>query len=371
MQALGKIKKTISQIKEKFPDNTRYYLETGLGLFLLLSTAGTLLVPPTSIISGLTYLIMALYTIPDIRYRILYKLKIRPPKYTLPTILILGLLIGGTFGPERTEPQATQGNQGIADFNTISNNIQIDANQQAKTVTATATVENIGTMPGNYTVGLSQDSDLLDSDTRNIEPRESIEYTFTADIQEEGDHDMRLYSSSSNQLEDQENREFSIEETVTVPYYLNRENVKIAVQSYSAITQKDLRDIRNIEITETQRGREVQIKNHADNTYDLFNVMKTASANSYFATKRIYQEFENIAYVATETTTDYTHPNGTIEEKTMLQTGLRQQDAQKINWENTTENFRSDYSYWLNQTTTYQINQQLCQGLSKDTNCIK
>lgn len=356
------LSKLLYGIESKLPDNWKYYTETVIGALLVLSSAGSLLLPPRSFISGLVFLLVGIYTIPDIRFRILFKLDIRPPKYSLPALLVLGLMVAGFFSPQ------TAGGLIGSTFD-ADPELSIEERQPVKVVTGKADVRNNGAQPYNYTVGLSVDGELAEQETVSISSQSSEAFNLSAEVRDEGDHRVRFYSSRSNELTGSNDTGFSIEDSVTIPNYLNGANIESSVQEYSPIPQKDLSIVKNVEISETDEGAEVLLTNKADNVYGLFDVIKTATANSFHSSKQIFRRFQDISHVTVSTEVDYTYPNGTVREREILRTGLSQSDAEEIDWETKTDQIRQDYGYWLNSTTSFKIEQNLCEGLQKDISC--
>lgn len=356
------LSRLLSGIDSKLPDNWKYYTETGIGLILLLGSMGSLLVPPRSIISGLSFLIVGLYTVPDIRFRLLFKLDIKPPKYSVPAFLLVGLMIAGFFSPQ------TAGGIVGSTFD-ADPQITVEERQPVKIVTGTADVSNNGLEALNYTVGLSVDGNVVDQETVSIASKSSERLNLSAEIQDEGDHSVRFYSSRSDELMSSNDTGFSIEDSVTLPNYLNEQNVENSVQEYSPIPQKDLSIVQNVEISQTDEGREVTLTNKADNVYGLFDVIKTATANSFHSSKQIFRRFQDISHVTVSTEVDYTYSNGTVMEREILRTDLSRADEESIEWETLTDQIRQDYGHWLNSTTSYSIEQNLCEGLQKDISC--
>lgn len=364
MDVLGKIKQYILKIDQSLPDNWKYYAETAIGLILTVSAVGSLFVPPTSTVSGIAFLLTGLYTIPDIRFRVLYRLDIRPPRYSVVIILLLGLMIGGSFSPQVSSQSSS------AEFTTLSSNLNIEENRPVKTVTGTAEVQNQGGVPGNYSVGLSIDGALVNQSTVTLESGETRSFSFSADLEEEGDHQIKFYSSTTV-LDGSSTNGFQIEDTATVPHYLNSENVREVVQSYSRMTNKDLSNIQEIDVSSSESDTEISLTNKVRITGGLYDLFSTATANSFFASKKIFQEFDNVAYVSTNTRADYTYPNGTVEERTIFETGLSREDADSISWDNATAVIRTNSPYWLNLTSRYRVHSDLCEALSSDVECSK
>lgn len=363
MNILEKIRNTLSKIDQSLPDNWKYYTETAIGLVFILSSLGSILMPPTSVISGIAFLITGIYTIPDIRFRILYRLDIRPPRFSVIAVILLGLMIGGAFSPQTI----SSGNS--AQFNVVSSNLNVEENRPFKTVTGTAEIQNQGGASGNYSIGLSVDGSIVNSSYVTLESKETRSFRFSTDLEDEGSHDIRFYSST-NALDESSVNGFQIEDTVRVPHYVNSENVREAVQGYSRMANKDLSNNLEIDISTSSSGTEVSVRSKVGSggVYELFS---TAAVNSFFASKKIFQEFENVAYVSTETSADYTYPNGTVEERTIFKTGLKLEDAETIDWDNATTVIRTNSPYWLNITSSYEMHSDLCDALSSDVECSK
>jgi hypothetical protein len=217
------LSRLLSGIENRLPDNWKYYTETAIGSLLLLGSAGSLLMPPRSIVSGLIFLVIGLYTIPDIRFRALFRLNIRPPRYSVPVVVLLGLMVAGFFSPQ------TAGGLVGSTFDATPQ-LSVEEQQPVKIVTGTAEVSNNGLEASNYTVGLSVDGDLVDQKTFLISSKGSERFNLSAEVQDEGDHRVRFYSSRSDELTDSNDTGFSIDDSVTLPNYLNEDNVENAVQ---------------------------------------------------------------------------------------------------------------------------------------------
>lgn len=363
MDILGKVKLYLSKINQSLPDNWKYYTETAIGLVLTVSAMGSIFVPPSSTVSGIAFLLTGLYIIPDIRFRILYRLDISPPRYSVAIVLILGLMVGGAFAPE-----ISPGNE-TAEFTVLSSNLNVEENRPVKTVTGTAKIQNPGGASGNYSVGLSVDSSTVNRSYVTLESGETRSFNFSTDIKEEGSHDIRFYSSTT--ADKSATKGFEIEDTVIVPHYVNSENVREAVQSYSQMANKDLSNNLEIDVSTSSSGTEVNVRSKAGTVGGVYELFTTAAVNSFFASKKIFQEFENVAYVSTETRADYTYPNGTVEERTVFETGLNPEDAESIDWDNATAITRTNSPYWLNLTSSHEIHSDLCNALSSDVQCSK
>jgi len=361
---LSILSRIIRGIDSKLPDNWKYYTETFAGLILLLASFGSLILAPRSYVSGLAFLLTALYIVPDIRFRVLFRLNVRPPRYSVPVVLLLGLMVAGLFSPQ------TAGGLLGPTFDSDAE-IDVEERQPVKAVSGIAEVRNNGAQDRNYTVGIAKDGELVESKTSLIGSKDSEKFNITVEVQDEGEHSVRFYSSKSNVLTESNNSGFSLEESVTLPNYLNEENIKSSVQQYSPIPQKDLSIIQNVEVNATGDGRKISLRNKAENTYGIFDLMKTATANSFHTSKQIFQDFQDISHVSVSTTADYTYRNGTVQERVILETDLSEEDAENINWQTKTDQIRDDYEYWLNTTTSYTIEENLCEGLSKEINCSR
>lgn len=364
MDLLGKAKNFFSRINDKLPDNWKYYTETFIGSALIISSIGSFFFPPTSIPSGIAFLLTGLYTVPDIRFRLLYRIDVRPPRYSLIAVLLLGFLIGGMFSP------TVNSSAGSAEFVVLSSNLEVETDKPRKIVTGTAEVQNQGGIAGNYSAGLSVDNSIVNESTVSLDSGESKEFKFSAVLEEQGTHEISFYSSPFDTL-DLDNTDFQIDDSVEVPFYFNSENIRSVVQSYSKISKKDLGNILYIDISESESGTEVTLVNKPEATYGVSDLMTVASANSFFASKKIFQEFETVSYVNTITKTDYTHSDGSIEERTVLETGLSSEDAASIDWEKATSDVRVNYRVWLNMTSDYSMPEDFCESLSSDVDCSK
>jgi hypothetical protein len=354
--------KLLHGIDSKLPDNWKYYTETGIGALLVLGSAGSLLLPPRSYTSGPVFMLIGRCTSPDIRFRILFKLDIRPPRYSVPVVLLIGFMIAGFFSPQ------TAGGLIGSTFDSDPE-LSVEERQPVKIVTGKADVRNNGAQPFNYTAGLSIDGELVEQETVLIGSKSSETFNISEEIQDEGDHRVRFYSSSSDELTGSNDTGFSIQDSVTLPNYLNGNNIGSSVQGYSPIPQKDLSIVKNVEISETDEGAEVVLTNKADNVYGVFDVIKTATANSFHSSKQIFEDFQDVSYVTVSTEVDYTYRNGTVREREILRTGLSETDAENLNWQSKPDQIRQDYGYWLNSTTSYEIEQNLCKGLQKNISC--
>lgn len=366
MDLLGKVKNIFSRIDDKLPDNWKYYTETGIGLFLFLAAFGALFVPPISYPTGLSYLVTAVYLVPDIRFRLLYRLDVRPPRYSVGIVLVLGLVVGGLLSPHQGSLEEDQ-----AAFSVSSSDLSIVEEKPVKYAVGTAEVENSGLATGNYTAGIARNGNLINHTTATLDPGESTTFNFSLEIQEEGEHDIMFYSSSSDKVREGDGTGFSITETVTLPHYLNSENIKAVVQARSQIPTKDISNITELEVTQAEEGSEIRLVNRPGNIYGVSDLIKTATANSFYATREIFTEFEGVSHVTTVTQTDFTHSNGTVEIRDVLETGLSQEDAAGIDWDNSTSVMRTNYPHWLNLTSSYEIRSDVCESLSSGVECSK
>lgn len=369
MSISRELKRLGKKIDRKLPDGWRYYTQVFTGLLLILASLGSFIAPPTSIIAGITYFLTALYVIPDIRYRILFKLDIQEPRHSVIAVLVIGLMIASIALPPEDGEGAMSENQG---FEVVSKNLDVSDANKSKFVNATAEVINHERQPRDYSLGLEIGGDVVETRSVTLEGGESRSFELVTNVEERGDQAVDFYSSNSSRPSDLDESGFLVEKTVNVPYYLNKGTVRNVVTSYSVIPQKNMNNIQEIDIDYGESGRTVFVSSKIGVAYDIFDLVKKASSNSYFASKEIYQNFERVDKVETEMLVNYTHPNGSVETRTVMNTSLESEDAQTVDdWSKKTSDFRTNFRTWLDLASSYSVREDICKSLSTDIECTK
>jgi hypothetical protein len=362
-----KINSILSKVDRKLPENWRYYSQTAVGLLLTVSAVGNFLAPYISVVTSLSFLVAGLYTIPDIRFRVLYRLDIRPPKHSVSIVLVLGLLIGSMA----TSQSAIPGPENRADLQVESRDLTVIEEKPVKHVIGTAEVRNRGLVSQNFTAGIFVNDNLRNRTTFLLNPGDSETLNLSTEVQREGDQTVVFFTTRGERVVEDNFTGFDIQRSITLPHYLNEENIRTAITGYSRIPQKKFNNITELEVSSTGEGNRVRLVNRLGNVFDTYNLIKTASVNSFHASKKIYQRFEDVEYVTVVMESDYTYPNGTVEIRDGLVTGLSREDAEEIDWDNSTGETRFGYSHWLKLTSTYKIEEELCKTLSSDVECSK
>jgi len=334
----------------------QYYGQWAFGLLFLLTGLGFF---TESVISGIATVMTGLFLIPKIRTSILDKVDFDLPKYAVPVIAIIGIGFAGAFLPSTPS----------AEFNVVSQDLtlQIDNESENVIVSGTAEVENVGEVSETYTVGIYREGEQMENSSKTIEPGESASFDLSYIVTESGTHSSELRSSTSEDLEFSGNGdgEFSVSESIDVPYTLTESNIKTLLQEETdyELANTAFGNISRIDVNDDVGDTIVIIEHRSDNYRGEKNIAETAVQSSYTASRIIYERFEDVDEVRTVTKANFQDEYGNVDEENAVEIAISADTAEQINWDNMETNLVLDYRDWLNIADGYFVYLPVCQEL--------
>lgn len=341
--------------KDNISNNLSYYAQWAFGTLFLLSGLGFF---GQSIISGLVTISIGIFLIPKVRNEIMENLGFELPKYAVPVIVFVGLGVAGVFLPSSPSAQ----------FNVVSNNLVLEADNQTQSVVVRGTteVENIGEKAGSYTVGLYREGEQKENITKTIGPNETVRFDLMYAVTESGSHKAQLRSSTSENLEYSGNGEgeFEVSKTIDVPYVLTESSVSSLVQDVDyGLGAADIETVSNVQILDAGDSKSVLVYNSGGTYWDENDIFKTGVANSYTISRAIFENFDSVDEVVSFTEANSTDQYGNSDSSTAVKISVKRETAGKINWAGIQDRIIGDYKHWLDISDAYKIQYNLCREI--------
>lgn len=338
-------------------DNLSYYSQWVFGLLFLLIGLGFF---AQSLISGITTVAVGLFLVPKVRESVLENFEFELPNYALPVIAIIGIVVSGAFLPSDPAPE----------YNIVSQDLglQIDNSSQSVVVSGTAQIENTGDVSGTYFVGLYREGEQVENISKTIEPNETASFELSYNVIESGMHSAELRSSTSQDLEFSGNDEgeFTVSESIDVPYVLTEQSVKSLIEDKVdyRLGSTDLYRISDVSIGRNGNFTTISVHNRGEAYWDNNDIFKTGVANSYSISRVIFENYEDVDEVVSFTKANSTDQYGNTESSTAVKISVSREIAEKVNWEGIQDRIIGDYSHWLEVSNGYNVQYNLCQEVS-------
>lgn len=337
-------------------DNLSYYAQWAFGLLFLLTGFGFF---AESIISGIVTIAVGLFLVPKVRESVLDNFEFQLPKYALPAVVILGMAVAGAFLPSDPAPQYDVVSQDVV--------LQIDNASQTVLVSGKAQVENTGDASGTYLVGIYREGEQVENVSKTIEPNETASFDLSYKVTESGSHSAELRSSTSGDLDfsGDDEGEFSVSESIDVPYVLTEQSVRSLVKDRAdyGLALSDVQDVSNVRVVDgVENFTSVGVYVKADNYMDDTDLLQSGIANSYAVSRAIFENFRSVDEVYTYTEANFTDQYGNTESNTAVKVMVGNETASKVNWDGIQDRIIGDYPQWLEVADSYRVQVSVCQN---------